>query len=139
MKPSVNNRELALSPGRVPETLAINKEETINIHHSPLRSRAGANSSSRNTHRDRSSRQQISSNLSRPPTCDALKKVISAVEKPSRSARPKKTKSRSKSSRPKTAKQPKPDTTKGNLIKKEFESFKRGLNKKESEPRNNVI
>ena len=38
-KPSVNNRELALSPGRVPETQAINKEETINVHHSPLRSR----------------------------------------------------------------------------------------------------
>ena len=53
LRPSVNNRELALSPGRVPETLAINKEDTINIHHSPLRSRAGK-SSSHNTHRDRS-------------------------------------------------------------------------------------
>jgi hypothetical protein len=41
-KPSVNNRELVLSPGRVPETLAINKEETINIHHSPLRARPSA-------------------------------------------------------------------------------------------------
>lgn len=56
LRPSVNNRELALSPGRVPETLAINKEDTINIHHSPLRSRAG-NSSSHNTHRDRSCKQ----------------------------------------------------------------------------------
>jgi hypothetical protein len=38
-KPSVNHKELAMSPGRgrTPETNK--KEETINVHHSPLRSR----------------------------------------------------------------------------------------------------
>jgi hypothetical protein len=49
LKPTVNNRELVLSPGRVPETMAINKEETINVHHSPLRARGGnGGTSSRN-------------------------------------------------------------------------------------------
>lgn len=56
-KPSVNNRELVLSPGRVPETQAINKEETINVHHSPLRARATA--------RDNSAKRSF-----RPPTCE---------------------------------------------------------------------
>lgn len=47
-RPTVNCRDLVLSPGRVPETMAINKEETVNVHHSPLRARASGGTSSRN-------------------------------------------------------------------------------------------
>lgn len=38
-KPSVNIKELALSPGRARETEGFAGLETVNVHHSPLRSR----------------------------------------------------------------------------------------------------
>ena len=103
-KPSVNNRELVLSPGRVPETFAVNKEETINIHHSPLRSRGA--SARRGMDTNRSAEKEVARKPSHKRTA-SKKKVTSSRSK----SRPKSSKGKSIGG--------------GAGLKKEFQNFKR--------------
>ena len=112
MKPSVNNREFALSPGRVPETMAVNKEDTINVHHSPLRAKRGGGAlSSRREQPLRVEKVYISER----DKSEIRKKIAKKT---------KKTKSRSKTRTCRTADNKVINTT---ALKKEFQSFRRAM------------
>ena len=106
-KPTVNNRELVLSPGRVPETFAVNKEETINIHHSPLRSRGASARRAMDT--NRSNDKDVTRKASHKRTASKKKATSS------------RSKSRPKSSKSKSFVGGAPPVA----LKKEFHNFKR--------------
>lgn len=126
-KPSVNNREFALSPGRVPETMAINKEDTINIHHSPLRSRGGKRE-------DNTRLPSYRRPTALAPPESARRDKSGPKEQSGKKSKRVQSRSKSKSDT-RMAKVTKAySSLSANILRKEFQSFKTGLKKEEKAP-----